>query len=112
MQICQDIERIYLMQPRPEIIQCGTEDSIQCNEVDYTIKLLIKEATKLKAINAVNFSGNLLSNVKRILREEKLAKMDRPVDIKQKLREIKKFLKKRKQSKAKREIETQDASST
>lgn len=28
----------------------------KCDEVDYAIKLLVKEATKLKALNAVNFS--------------------------------------------------------
>lgn len=38
-------------------------------------------------------------------------KLDRTVDIKQKLRDVKKFLKKRKNNKAKRELEAQEASS-
>ena len=82
MQISQDIERIQLMQPMPENLQMGCDDSTKCDEVEYTIKLLIDEATKLKAVNAVTFCGNLNSNVKRILREERQAKLDRQVDIK------------------------------
>ena len=38
-------------------------------------------------------------------------KLDRTVDIKQKLRDVKKFLKKRNNNKAKRELEAQEASS-
>jgi len=93
MQISQDIERIYLMQPRPEVVQQGTDEQPPLDEVDHTIKLLIKEATKLKAANALAFSAELPAAVKRVQKEEKTVPR---VDLKLKLRDIKKFLKKRK----------------
>lgn len=102
MQISQDIERIYLMQPRPEVVQQGIDEQPALDELEHTIKLLIKETTKLKAINALAFSGELPAAVKRQQMEEKHISR---VDIKQKLRDIKKFLKKRKANKAKREGE-------
>ena len=90
------------MQPRPEVIQQGIDDQPALDEVEHTIKLLIKEATKLKAVNALAFSGELPAAVKRLQKEEKHISR---VDIKQKLRDIKNFLKRRKTHKAKREVE-------
>lgn len=90
------------MQPRPEVVQQGVDEQPALDEVEHTIKLLIKEATKLKAANALTFSADLPAAVRRIQREEKNVVR---VDLKQKLRDIKKFLKKRKTSKSKRETE-------
>lgn len=99
MQICQDLERIGIMNPISQEKQFGL-DKKRCTEVQYAIKKLQNETLKFKAFNSVNLCSRLSKRVKKTLKEERNIRF-RTIDIKAKIREVKSFLRKRKDRKAK-----------
>jgi hypothetical protein len=60
---------------------------------------------KLKALNSLQLQHYLVRNIKRLNKEEAATRADRQVDVRNKAREIKQFLKKQKNVRQRREEE-------
>ena len=66
--------------------------STKCDELQYTIDKLVKEAAKIKAFNASQFCFKLPDKVKETLRSEQRNRVDKNVNSKQKLKDVKSFI--------------------
>jgi len=66
--------------------------STKCDELQYTIDKLVKEAAKIKAFNASQFCFKLPDKVKETLRSEQRNRVDKNVNSKQKLKDVKSYI--------------------
>ena len=66
--------------------------STKCDELQDTIDKLVKEAAKIKAFNASQFCFKLPDKVKETLRSEQRNRVDKNVNSKQKLKDVKSYI--------------------
>ena len=85
------------MNMNPQLV--NPQNHKRCDELQYVISKLTKEATKLKALNAVHISHNLVKNYNKVTKEELATKIYRAVDIKARVKDIKKYLRRQKNQK-------------
>ena len=70
----------------------------KCDELQYTIDRLVKEATKLKAINATQFCHKLPEKVRDTLRNEAKNRVEKNVTSKAKIREVRQYISKQRKA--------------
>lgn len=106
--ITPDREQEFNVILNPQLV--NPQNSRRCDELQYVIKKLTKEATKLKALNAVQFSHNLVRSYNKVIKEENATRGSRQVDIKLKVKEIQKYLRRQKNLKNQRAKRGEDDS--
>ena len=70
----------------------------KCDELQYTIDRLVKEATMLKAFNATQFCHKLPEKVRDTLRSEARNRVDKNLTSKAKIKEVKLFITRQKKA--------------
>ena len=78
----------------------------KCDELQFVIERLVKEATKVKAVNATQFCQRLPERVRETLRNEAKNRVDKHVASKHKIREVKQYITKQRRA---REAAADDA---
>lgn len=81
--------------PLPTYLEHPTS---KCDELQYTIDKLVKEASRIKAFNASQFSYKLPEKVRETLRNEARNRVEKNISSKVKLKEVKTFMSKQRRA--------------